>query len=82
MTSNENYLQKMLREANRHQELQLPLARIKKIMKLDDDVKKMVSFCCNFVHNAEKFYHSVTSFPAFILCSSRILLLLEFSHFR
>lgn len=29
-----------LREANRHQEL--PLARIKKIMKLDDDVKHQV----------------------------------------
>ncbi|MCP9263470.1 Nuclear transcription factor Y subunit C-9 isoform 1 [Dirofilaria immitis] len=32
---------KTLREASRHQELQLPLARIKKIMKLDDDVKRM-----------------------------------------
>uniref|UniRef100_A0A0R3Q9C2 CBFD_NFYB_HMF domain-containing protein n=1 Tax=Brugia timori TaxID=42155 RepID=A0A0R3Q9C2_9BILA len=29
---------KTLREASRHQELQLPLARIKKIMKLDDDM--------------------------------------------
>ncbi|VDP14803.1 unnamed protein product [Onchocerca flexuosa] len=33
---------KTLREASRHQELQLPLARIKKIMKLDDDVKRMM----------------------------------------
>lgn len=31
-----------LREANRHQEL--PLARIKKIMKLDEDVRHQVSF--------------------------------------
>ncbi|VDN01495.1 unnamed protein product [Thelazia callipaeda] len=36
------YIQKTLRDTSRHQDLQLPLARIKKIMKLDDDVRRMM----------------------------------------
>ncbi|VBB33472.1 unnamed protein product, partial [Acanthocheilonema viteae] len=51
---------KTLREASRHQELQLPLARIKKIMKLDDDVKRMAKTPILLAKASEIFVEELT----------------------
>lgn len=61
---------------------ELPLARIKKIMKLDDDVKVMVSLSFTPFLLCNIFKVQFVSFHSYCVCSIRVLAYFFFDKFR